>query len=190
MRHKDESKQQAITDATVKLVNETGFAAASVAKIARQAGVSPATLYIYYRNKEDLLVSTYVEIKRKFGLAVARNFDPSLPIRDKLARFWGNAFTCIREEPALFHFSEQFAKTPYADLVPPSVMEEYFEPIFTTLREGIRQKIIKDVPLEILSVFMFHPVMQLADPKLCAGFGNRADDVDLAFSLAWDAIRL
>lgn len=190
MRHKDEYKQKAIIDATVKLVNETGFAAASVAKIAREAGVSPATLYVYYKNKEDLLVSTYVEIKRKFGLAVMRNFDPTLPIRDKLARFWSNAFAAIQEEQALFQFSEQFARTPYADLVPPNVMEDYFGPIFDTLREGIRQKIIKDLPIEILSVFMFNPVMQLANPKICAGFGREPGDVDLAFTLAWDAIKL
>ena len=64
MRTKDDVKQEALVEATVKLVNQIGFAASSVAKIAKEAGVSPATLYIYYKNKEDLLVSTYVEIKK------------------------------------------------------------------------------------------------------------------------------
>ena len=63
MRYKDEQKQDAIIQATIQLVNEIGFAASSVSKIAKQANVSPATLYIYYTNKEDLLVSTYVSIK-------------------------------------------------------------------------------------------------------------------------------
>ena len=56
MRTKDGIKQEALFEATVKLVNEIGFASSSVSKIAKQAGISPATIYIYYKNKEDLLV--------------------------------------------------------------------------------------------------------------------------------------
>ena len=52
MRTKDEEKQDALFEATVKLVNEIGFAASSVAKIAKEANVSAATLYIYYRNNQ------------------------------------------------------------------------------------------------------------------------------------------
>jgi AcrR family transcriptional regulator len=190
MRYKDEHKQHAIIEATIRLVNETGFAAASVAKIAKEAGVSPATLYVYYRNKEDLIVSTYIEIKRKFGQAVMRGHDPTLPIRDKLQLFWRNAFKYIAEEPDFFRFSEQFSKTPYADLVDHTVLETHFAPIFRTLREGIEQKVIKDVPFDILTVFMFYPVMHLADPKVCMNFGRGTNDIDLAFNLAWDAIKL
>ncbi|MBU0970455.1 MAG: TetR/AcrR family transcriptional regulator; helix-turn-helix transcriptional regulator [Proteobacteria bacterium] len=46
------------------------FAASSVSKIAKEAGVSPATIYVYHKNKEDLLVSTYIEIKKNMGLAM------------------------------------------------------------------------------------------------------------------------
>lgn len=190
MRPRDEQKRQAVIRATVKLVNETGFAAASVAKIAKEADVSPATLYVYFENKEDLIVSTYVEIKRRFGDAVMREYDPSLPIRDILQRFWRNAFHYIREEPALFHFSEQFSRTPYADMVDHAVVEKHFSPIIRTLQRGIDEKVIKDAPFDILSVFMFYPVMQLANPRICAGIIGQPDNIDLAFSLAWDAIKL
>ena len=190
MRHKDEKKHDAIIEATIKLVNEIGFGSASVSKIANEAGVSPATLYVYYRNKEDLIVSTYVRIKQKFGAAVLLDHDPSSPIRDQLQRFWTNAFAYIRKEPGFFQFSEQFSKTPYADLVNPEAIEKHFLPIFDTLRQGIEQKVIKDVSFDVLSVFMFYPVMQLANPRVCSGFGESTDDVDTAFTLAWDAIKL
>ena len=55
MRIKDLHKQEAIIEATVELVNEIGFVSSSVSKIAKKANVSPATLYIYYKNKEDIL---------------------------------------------------------------------------------------------------------------------------------------
>ena len=190
MRHKDEQKQQAIIEATITLVNETGFAAASVSKIAKEAGVSPATLYVYYRNKEDLILSTYVEIKRAFGTAVMQGFDASLPIRDTLQLFWHNAFNYIAKEPGYFYFSEQFAKTPYADMVDPATVERHFAPIFDTLREGIERKVIKDVSFDVLTAFIFYPVMQLANPRVCRGFAGKSENIDIAFTLAWDAIKL
>ena len=73
MRIKDINKQEAIISATVELVNEIGFVSSSVSKIAKKANVSPATIYIYYKNKEDLLISTYVEIKKKMSLAIFKN---------------------------------------------------------------------------------------------------------------------
>ena len=75
MRVKDQDKQTALFEATVKTVNEMGFVAASVSKIAKEANVSPATLYVYYDNKEDLLVSTYIEIKKNFSRAILKDFD-------------------------------------------------------------------------------------------------------------------
>ena len=78
MRVKDEIKQDALFEATIKVVNEIGFASSSVSKIAREAGISPATIYIYHKNKEDLLISTYVEVKKKLGQALLKGFDPSL----------------------------------------------------------------------------------------------------------------
>lgn len=63
MRVKDDKKQEALFRVIIKLVNEIGFVASSVSKIAQEAGVSSVTLYIYFKNKEDLLISTDAEIK-------------------------------------------------------------------------------------------------------------------------------
>ena len=48
MRRKDDEKQRCIKNAVVQLILEEGFQGASVSKIAKSAGVSPATVYIYY----------------------------------------------------------------------------------------------------------------------------------------------
>ena len=48
MRTRDYDKQQRIKEAMIRLILREGINGASVAKIAREAGVSPATFYIYY----------------------------------------------------------------------------------------------------------------------------------------------
>jgi len=190
VRLKDEQKKEAVFEATVKLVNEIGFGASSVAKIAREAGVSPATIYIYYKNKEDLLVSAYLEIKRRFSRGILSHFDPQLPLRDALWHLWVNAFAYIRQNQAHFQFGEQFAATPFHELVDKEEINGFFRPIFELLQRGVEQKTIKPVSRDLLAVYVFYPVMLLANQKICTGFGCQDADIESAFGMAWDAIKV
>jgi AcrR family transcriptional regulator len=190
MRTRDEVKQDAIIEATIKLVNEIGFASGSVAKIAREAGVSPATIYIYYKNKEDLLVSTYKAIKIALSQALMKRFDASRPIRDILQVVWQNGFDYISHHAGYFQFTEQFANSPYAALADSEEIDRHYLPLMNVLQSGIEQKIIKNVPLEILIAFVFYPIMTLTNARLHGHFRLEEAQIELAFGMAWDAIKL
>jgi len=189
MRNKDELKQQAIIDATISLVNEVGFVACSVSKIAKKANVSPATLYVYYKNKEDLLVSTYIEIKQLFGRKLLNNFDDSLPIRDILRNMWFNIFKFTVKSPEYFQFTEQFSNSPFSELVDRNQVEKSFKPVYQTVQRGIDQKIIKNVSIDIISAFLFVPAMTLSNKKICQSFDPSPENIETTFNLAWDAIK-
>ena len=190
MRIKDELKQDALFKATVKIVNETGFASSSVSKIAREANVSPATLYIYHKNKEDLLVSTYLHIKKDMGAEILKDFDAQKPIRDILRTAWFHMFSYISEHSDYFQFSEQFANSPFSDLVDKDEVNKAFEPLLQVILSGIEQKIIKDVNIDILIAFMFYTIYTLSNNRLCANFEMNEENIETAFTLAWDAIKL
>ncbi|MBW1814712.1 MAG: TetR/AcrR family transcriptional regulator [Deltaproteobacteria bacterium] len=190
MRIKDDEKVAALFEATVKLVNEIGFASSSVSKIAREAGVSPATIYVYYKNKEDLLVSTYIEIKLDLSKAILSNFSDKLPIRDILKNVWFNMFEYISNNLKCHKFAEQFSNSPYSSLVDKQKVEQFFEPVIKVLQSGIEQKIIKNVNLDVLSAFMVYPITVLANPRLSQDFEPNEENIEIAFTLAWDAIKL
>ena len=65
MRFKDEDKRQRIKDALVRLILRDGIDGVSVSKIAREAGVSPATIYVYYDSKEEMLAEVFREYSRR-----------------------------------------------------------------------------------------------------------------------------
>ena len=190
MRTKDDEKVAALFEATVKLVNEIGFASSSVSKIAREAGVSPATIYVYYRSKEDLLVSTYIEIKLDLSKSMLRDFNDRLPIRDIVRNVWFNMFEYISNHLEYYKFVEQFSNSPYSTLVNRQEVEQYFVPLIKVLQTGIEQKIIKNVNFDILTAFMYYPIMVLANPSLSPNFELNGDNIETAFTLAWDAIKL
>jgi AcrR family transcriptional regulator len=190
MRTKDEQKKEALFEATVKLVNEIGFASSSVSKIAKEAKVSPSTIYVFFKNKEDLLVSTYLEIKRDMADALLADFDDKLPIRDIVKCVWFRTFSYISNNLEYFEYVEQFANSPYGSLVDKEALDQYFIPILRAMERGIEQKIIKNVKRDLLSAFMWSPISRLANPRLCYGLELNEDDLETAFTMAWDAIKL
>ncbi|MCG8564380.1 MAG: TetR/AcrR family transcriptional regulator [Desulfobacterales bacterium] len=189
MRLKDDIKQEALFEATVTVVNEIGFAASSVSKIAKAAKVSPATLYVYHGNKEELLVYSYVRIKEFMSQFLLHDFDETAPIYDCLKQLWINIFAFAQEHSNYFQYIEQFSNCPFRQLVDVEEVEAFFAPFFRVMDRGIAEKIIKDVDFEILAAFIYHPVTLLAKPQLCSDFKLTREAIESAFQLAWDAVK-
>lgn len=68
MVKKDKPKYKQIIDAAVIVIAENGYHQAQVSKIAKQAGVADGTIYLYFKNKEDILISVFQE---KMGVFVS-----------------------------------------------------------------------------------------------------------------------
>ncbi|MDP4169565.1 MAG: TetR/AcrR family transcriptional regulator [Bacillota bacterium] len=58
---KSKPKYMQIIDAAVLVIAENGYHQAQVSKIAKQAGVADGTIYLYFKNKEDILISLFEE---------------------------------------------------------------------------------------------------------------------------------
>ena len=87
-------KRALITDAAVEVFAEKGFHLARVSDIAKRAGVADGTIYLYFKNKEDLLLTIFEE---KMDLLLSSLGEVLEGIDDPLARV--RAF-------ARFHFQQ------------------------------------------------------------------------------------
>jgi TetR/AcrR family fatty acid metabolism transcriptional regulator len=61
---RNQEKFQRILEAAIKVFAEQGFHQATIAQIARQAGVADGTIYLYFKNKDDILVHFFNERTR------------------------------------------------------------------------------------------------------------------------------
>ena len=61
-RKKSDDKRQRILEAATRVFARKGYFAARVSEIARKAGVADGTIYLYFRNKEDILVSLFDDV--------------------------------------------------------------------------------------------------------------------------------
>jgi AcrR family transcriptional regulator len=68
----DPAKREQIMDGAKRIFMRLGFDAASMNDITREAGVSKGTIYVYFRNKEELFAAM-VEQERAIFLATIRS---------------------------------------------------------------------------------------------------------------------
>lgn len=59
MRVKAPDKGRRIIDSAVKVFAKVGFFKAKVSEIAEDAGLAPGTVYLYFKSKEDILISVF-----------------------------------------------------------------------------------------------------------------------------------
>jgi len=82
----DSSKRRQILDGAKKVFMDLGFDGASMGEIARSAGVSKGTLYVYFADKNRLF-EAIVEEEMLDQQKVAFNFEPERDVATTLREF-------------------------------------------------------------------------------------------------------
>ncbi len=83
-KSKTNGKYHQILDAAIKVFAEQGFHQATISQIAREAGVADGTIYLYFKNKEDIMVNFFgYKTKEVFG-RFREEVDKADNARDKL----------------------------------------------------------------------------------------------------------
>jgi TetR/AcrR family fatty acid metabolism transcriptional regulator len=86
-KKKNSDKHRRIIEAAIKVFAKNGFYNSKVSEIARAAQVADGTIYLYFQNKDDILISLFEEVMQgvldRVETAIAQETDPSR----KLERF-------------------------------------------------------------------------------------------------------
>jgi TetR/AcrR family transcriptional repressor of multidrug resistance operon len=112
MRQRDENKAAAIREHAIRMIVEQGFDGLSMQKLAKQAGISPSTIYIYFESRKDLLTKLYMETESRFEDDALSNFSPDIPFEEGLRIQWKNRLKNIVAHPLEYRFHEQFRNSP------------------------------------------------------------------------------
>lgn len=90
MRTRDTDKQELVKQTAIQMIVEHGLESFSLNKLAKACSISVATLYIYYKDRDDLIISIAVEEAEKMGSQMLQDFDPELPFEEGLRLQWKN----------------------------------------------------------------------------------------------------
>jgi TetR/AcrR family transcriptional regulator, multidrug resistance operon repressor len=161
VRIRDSRKEKAIRDQALAMIVKHGFDGLSMQKLARAAKVSPATIYIYYKDREDLILKLYAEISDKMFAATLKDFDPGMPFDQGLKVQWINRARYFMECPAEMHFMEQIRFSPLYERALKTAGPKYADIMKAFVCNAIQRKQLIQVPVEVYWSIAFAPLYQL-----------------------------
>lgn len=82
-----EQRKIEILDAARKVFSEKGLHTATMEKIASEAELSPGTLYLYFKNKEELHTSLSIEILKRLVEEVNKVVELDISVEEKIEKF-------------------------------------------------------------------------------------------------------
>ncbi len=161
MRTRDEKKRLAIFQKALKMVVEKGFDGLSMQKLARAARVSPATIYIYFKDRDDLILQLWIEEMKKMVAVTLEGFDPEMSFEEGLRIQWMNRARYCLEYPLSTHFMEQIKYSPYHNLSQRQMDQDFLSAMRNFVHNAIRRKELIRLPVEVYWSIAFAPLYQL-----------------------------
>lgn len=189
-RPRDESKIEAIYEATLKLVLETGFNGLKMADVAKAAKLATGTLYIYFKNKEVLINELYYHLKKNKTLKILEVFDEkdSFPVAFK--KLWMNYLSISLAEPERMQFIEQYTHTSYLTKKTKQQGDQLVKPLEDFLASGMRQGLVKKLPVQLLLSQLIGPINESVRLHYDQTLKMTSSLKEELFQMAWSSIKV
>jgi len=161
MRKKDDEKEKSIKEAVIKLILQEGFHGTSISKIAKGAGVSPATVYIYFENKEVMLQDIYSEYSEEIFDYLLNRVNQEMRGQQLIEILVRSYYNYIRENKEIYSFVEQFSNCPSLAGGCCAEIKGIYN-INNLIAEMKKNQVIRDYSNDNLLAIIFYPVKAIA----------------------------
>ncbi len=142
---KDEGKHAKIIAAAIKVFAEKGFHNAHVSEIAREAKVADGTIYLYFKNKDDILISLFEQELCKIVENIRKDLEKETDPLEKIRRLVVNHLSTVANEKQLMEvlgvevrqsakFMKKYVNKPFM---------EYLDLIRSIITEGQEKGLIR-----------------------------------------------
>jgi TetR/AcrR family fatty acid metabolism transcriptional regulator len=176
---KDPDKPQQIVEAAIRVFARNGYYNSRVSDIAREAGIASGTIYLYFRTKEEILVTLFREKMAAFVAHLRREIAGESDAEVKIRRLVELHFTVLEQSPALAEVVQVELRQGHKFFRGASAHEvsAYFELIGSVLEEGVASGHFRaDVPVKVATKVLFGAMDQMATSWVLGKRGYRLVD--------------
>jgi AcrR family transcriptional regulator len=123
MRIRDVDKEKLVIEMAIDQIVQEGFQGFSMNKLAKACSISVATLYIYYKDKDDLIQKIGATMALKFFTSTIKNFSPEMSFEEGLWKQWENRADFAMKYPKEVAFFEIIKHSPHGEAILDSIKE-------------------------------------------------------------------
>ena len=183
-------KRTALLKATLTLVNNGGIQGASMAKVAKIAAVSPATIYLFFQSKQDLVSQLYLTVKSSFAEAAFSDYNLQESVEVRFKKIWFNMahYKLTHQEES--SFLSQCDNTPMIDEITRQEGLQFLTPLFDLWVKGKEDGMLKDISLYLMYAYSIYPMAFLMNMKNRGLCPLDEKTLEESFQAAWDSIKV
>jgi TetR/AcrR family transcriptional regulator, fatty acid metabolism regulator protein len=173
---RDPAKPQQILDAAIRVFARNGYYNSRVSDIAREAGVAAGTIYLYFKTKDDILVTLFREKMAEWVAHARREIASEPDAVAKIRRLILLHFSVLEGNPDLAEVVQVELRQGHKFFRGASAHEvsAYFELIRSVLEEGMASGQIRhDVAARVATKMLFGAMDQLATSWVLGKRGYR-----------------
>lgn len=162
---RDPDKPQQIIEAAVRVFARRGYYNSRVSDIAREAGIAAGTIYLYFKTKDDILVTLFRDKMAEFVGALRKAIAGEPDAASKIRRLVSLHFAMLEENPDLAEVVQVELRQGQKFFRGASSQEigAYFALIGSVLEEGVAQgRFRSDLPLKVATKMLFGAMDQVA----------------------------
>ncbi|GER59543.1 TetR/AcrR family transcriptional regulator [Patiriisocius marinus] len=183
-------KRNALVKATIELVNNNGFHATPMSKIAKMAKVSPATIYLYFENKQDLVNKTYIDVKAEYTKYAFETYKGDMTVEEGFKLIWNRIADFKLKECENAMFLAQCDNTPMIDEQSRQEGIKHLQPLLDLWTRGKKEGIIKPISDYLLYAYAINPLSFLMIIQKRGAFQLDKTHLDEAYQSAWNSIKV
>ena len=149
MRTRDINKEEIVKQKAIEMIVNQGIEGFGMNRLAKECGISVATLYIYYSDKEDLIRKIGIEIGQNFFEKMFDGFSTNMSFRDGLRNQWENRIYFNQNFTLQANCFELLRHSTYGDAIIQEVTGEYKQMMTEFMLSAIERKELISVPYEV-----------------------------------------
>ncbi len=145
----------------MEMVVREGIEGFGVNKLAKEVGVSPGTIYIHFKDKEDLLRVLCLEISAHILSSSLRGLEPGMPFETGMKLQWKNRYIFSKKYPVQLEFIEKVRYTYVYQSISDKLADAYGKPLAAFIKKAVDDKKLAKMPFEVYWSLAFAPLYQL-----------------------------
>jgi TetR/AcrR family transcriptional repressor of multidrug resistance operon len=161
MRTRNVNKQELVKQKTIEMIVTDGLDGFSINKLAKACDISVATIYIYYKDKDDLITQVGIDEGKRMSEATLKGFDYNASFEEGLRIQWRNRAKFMMTNKTAQLFFEQLRSSSYQEKVFKSIQQYFSETLGKFMKNCIDRKEINPMPIEVYWSVAFAPLYNL-----------------------------
>ena len=189
MRCKDVSKVEAIFRATLTLVKERGLAGITMGDISKEASIATGTLYIYFKNKDELIRALFTECRKQSAHYYFENINGQLSFEGRMERLFHNIICYKMNNFEVSAFLEQSYHSPYVDVIDLKKKQKALNPLFDLIKEGVETRKIRNTEVQLIVSYLFGIINEMVKKAYFSNKKITEAVIKEVYAMFWNGIK-